>query len=153
MRKSIIQLVPQATRVLPTGVEHLLQHRSAALPLSYKRAPYLSLTFIVVHQRPAKAYAVRRQDTGWHLNSVTIFLCSSIHGNPCMISCSLLRIESQLHVHKSVVGLGLNFLAERSLDLYRKWLPYIVNTNPSSSNVNTLFALGITEKQNKTPVV
>ena len=56
---------------------------------------------------------------------------------------------STWYVYKSVVAFGLNLLAERSLDRKQKWLPWIVNSNPPSSNVNTLFALGITEHKQK----
>ena len=56
---------------------------------------------------------------------------------------------SKMDVYKSVVAFGLNLLTERSLDRKQKWLPWIVNSNPPSSNVKTLFALGITEHKQK----
>lgn len=65
------------------------------------------------------------------------------HGNLTLI---ILFHPNSWVRHKSVVGLRLNLRADRSQDRYRKWLPWIVNSNPPSSNVNTLLALGITAK-------
>lgn len=59
------------------------------------------------------------------------------------------RYRWSLVLYKSVVGFRLNFRADRSLERYRKWFPWIVNKNCPSSNVNRLLALGITTK-NKT---
>ena len=42
-----------------------------------------------------------------------------------------------------MVGLSLNFLADRSLALNLMWLPYRVKRNPCSSNENTEWALGM----------
>ena len=55
--------------------------------------------------------------------------------------------------HRSNVRFVLNFRADRSLDRKRKWLPYIVNANPASSNVKTLFALGMAanKRENREP--
>lgn len=57
--------------------------------------------------------------------------------------------KKQAPVHRSIVGLDLNFLVLRCEARYRNWLPCRVNTELRIGIENTLLTLGITIHQSK----